>query len=229
MSARDTARRRCLCALCQAIVRKGPVRLNHLKQGETLTRFFIAALAAGAIAHPAYAQDQETPIPHTGFRVEARATYETPTLSDIPEKGDVAAIGNAVAFGGELGFDLAVNSKFALGPFVTFETSNVETCDATGCIVVGNTVAGGLHALHKITRRSSVYAKVGYARMAIAAHLRTRTLEESGSGMMVALGFEYDLGGGLYARVESGYADTGTIFGNDFQRRTSTISVGARF
>ena len=95
-----------------------------------MKKLILAAACAVGFASPALAQEGSESNAKAGLRVEARATYETPTVSDIDdEDDDVYKLGSAVAFGGEVGFDIAVSSSVVVGPYLTFEKSSVKASD----------------------------------------------------------------------------------------------------
>ena len=74
---------------------------------------FAAAIAAGS-TQPAFAQDDDrTPAEgKQGVRFEARAIYETPTVSNLEPGDDVYEVGSAFAFGGEIGFEHGFGESF---------------------------------------------------------------------------------------------------------------------
>lgn len=181
-----------------------------------------AAILAG-VATPACAEER------SGFRLETRATYETPAFSGEGTGGQLAKLGSAVAMGAELGYDFELAPRFAVGPYLAYDTSGIEACDPTGCIAVRDNLAAGLQAALQTGERGSVYAKVGYAALALEADLPSRFMRDSGSGYQLAIGYEYAFGRNFYGRVESGYANNGRIFAVDFQRFHTGIAMGVRF
>lgn len=192
------------------------------------TAFAAVALIAIA-AVPATAQDADNSIARDGIRLEARATWETPTVSSVVEDDDVFKLGQAVAFGGEAGFDLAVSNELVAGPYANYELSNVENCDGADCVSVKDNFAAGLHLGYALGADGQLYGKVGYAVMKLEAEVAGLQDSESGSGFQFAVGYEHGLGRNLYGRVEFGYGDNGEIYGINFQRRHASVALGARF
>ncbi|OJW57635.1 MAG: hypothetical protein BGO57_03305 [Sphingomonadales bacterium 63-6] len=190
---------------------------------------FLAAALAGAFAQPAFAQEEEGKNDKAGFRIEVRATLETPTVSSVEEEGDIYKLGSAMAFGGEAGFDFAVSDKVVVGPYGTYEISTVKNCVGADCLKATDNYAFGLHAGVTVGDRGLVYAKVGYASLGLEVSTPGLTVSERGGGVEGAIGYEHGFGSNFYGRVEFGYADNGDIFGINFQRRRAGLSLGARF
>lgn len=192
------------------------------------TIILAAALGAG-LATPAFAQDADTSTAREGFRIEARATYETPTVSSIEQDGDVFKIGSAFAFGGEAGFDIAVSNSVVVGPYAQYEVSTVESCDGDVCLSAEGYFEAGLHVGLATGSNGQVYGKVGYADQSYSIEGGGFDLSESGSGFAFALGYEHSFGANFYGRVEGGYADLGEVFTINTQRRHFGVALGARF
>ena len=193
-----------------------------------MKKIFVALAAAGALV-PAAAQAQEATTARDGFRIEARATYETPTVSSVLEEDDVFKLGSAVAFGGEIGYDAAVGGALTVGPYAQYEFSNVETCEGEFCIGVDNYWEGGIAVGYAIGGTGALYGKLGYGEMTVEASDGVESASESGGGIAFALGYEIGFGNNLYGRIEGGYADVGEIDGINFQRRHFGVALGARF
>jgi outer membrane immunogenic protein len=189
----------------------------------------VAILAAGFVASPAWAQEEAQDSGKAGFRVEARAVYETPTVSSIVQNNDVYKVGSAVAVGGEAGFDVAVGSSVVVGPYVTFEKSSVEATDGTDTLKVKDNLGAGLHIGYAIGSKGLIYGKVGYAKLRVEARSGNLSATDSGSGFQGAVGYEHGFGDIFYGRVEFGYGDNGRIGGINFQRRHAGIALGVRF
>lgn len=192
----------------------------------------IGFAALAALSQPVFAQENsETgePTSRDGFRLEARAIYETPTVSSVIDDDDVFKLGSAFAFGGEAGFDLAVSDSVVVGPYVNYELSNVESCDGIDCVRAKNNLAAGLHVGYALNADGQLYGKVGYSRLKLEAEALGTKISESGSGVGFAVGYEHGFGENMYGRLEFGYADNGDIFGINFQRRHAGVALGARF
>jgi outer membrane immunogenic protein len=194
-----------------------------------MKKLIIAAVLGAGLATPAFAQDATTSTARDGFRIEARATYETPTVSSIEEDGDVFKIGSAFAFGGEAGFDIAVSNSVVVGPYAQYEFSTVESCDGDACLSAGGYFEAGLHVGIATSANGQVYGKIGYADQSYDFDGPSIAASDNGSGVAFALGYEHGFGENFYARVEGGYADLGEVFTINTQRRHFGVAVGARF
>jgi outer membrane immunogenic protein len=162
-----------------------------------------------------------------GPRIEARIGWETPTVSG---DGEVYKIGQAVSYGGEVGFDIAAGSNFVVGPYATFEFSGVDVCDDGDCLEIDNNLGLGLQAGLAASPSVLVYAKAGYARMKISATSGGASESESAGGLQGGLGVELALGNsGAYGRLEANYSDYGKFYGINLQRRHVAAAVGFRF
>lgn len=194
-----------------------------------MKKMILAAALCAGLATPAFAQDESTSTARGGFRIEGRATYETPTVSSIEEDGDVFKIGSAFAFGGEAGFDLAVSDTIVVGPYAQYEFSTVETCEGDLCLSAEGYFEAGLHVGLATSENGQVYGKVGYADQSYTIEGPGITVSENGSGFAFALGYEHSFGETFYGRIEGGYADLGEVFTINTQRRHFGVSLGARF
>ena len=198
-----------------------------------MLKFAVAAGIACALATPAYAQDDAVlaglSYDRSGIRVESRAAIETPIFSGDPTDGETFALGRGMTLGWEGGYDLPVTRRLTVGPYATFERSNLENCDGKDCIWSRGTISGGLHVAYMRGEKTSYYAKIGYARLALEADVWGQQLSDSNAGVQIALGYEHVIADAIYVRMEGGYADNGRIFAVDFQRYHSAIGVGMRF
>lgn len=200
-----------------------------------MKKLFVAAAVAAASAQPAFAQDADVApaAAKQGVRIEARAIYETPTVSDVDPSDDVYKLGSAFAFGGEIGGDFAVSDRVTVGPYANYEISNVENCEGDQCVNGDYNWSAGLQLGYAVGDRGLAYVKAGYSELGLKGTVLVgNTLvdfKESNGGIGGAIGYEHGFGGTFYGRVEFGYADNGEIFGINFQRRHAGVALGARF
>lgn len=165
-----------------------------------------------------------------GLRIEARLGYETPTISDVEDgDDDIYKLGSAVSLGGEAGFDLRVGDRVTVGPYVTYEASNVETCDAGSCLGVKDNLGIGGRVGYAVGERGQVYAKLGYARITLTGRLDGATDEESNTGVQGAIGYRMNFGRRLYGAVEANYGDYGDLYDVKLQRRQVVAGLGIQF
>ncbi|QZH76337.1 MAG: outer membrane beta-barrel protein [Erythrobacter sp.] len=195
-------------------------------------RLFVVPVAlCAAVAVPAAAQEANTTdsIARDGVRIEARATYETPTVSSIEEDDDVYKLGSAFAFGGEVGFDLAVSNSVVVGPYGQYEVSSVESCEEGFCVSTTDYLEAGLHIGVALNAEGQLFGKLGYGQLGFETSGLGLDSTETGEGVAFAAGYEHGFGDTFYGSVELGYADLGDVYGINFQRRHAGVTVGARF
>lgn len=209
-----------------------------------MKKFLCGVALAAVLTTPAMAQDQagadyaaeQTGNPKAGVRIEARASYETPTVEGDQigeDEDDLYKLGSAFAFGGEAGFDFAVSDRVVVGPYGNYEKSNVESCEEGICFRAKDSLSAGLQVGLVTGTSGMVYGKIGYTELSIegSIDLGTSVISEkdSGGGISGALGYELGFGPNLYGRIEGGYADVGEILGIEWQRRYAGVALGARF
>lgn len=196
-----------------------------------MKKLILATALGAAMASPAFAQEDtgNTSTARDGFRVEARATYETPTVSSIEEDDDVFKIGSAFAFGGEIGYDIAVSNTVVVGPYAQYEISTVESCEAGLCVSAEGYLEAGLHVGLATSANGQVYGKIGYAEQDYTFEGEGLEVSDKGSGFAFAVGYEHSFNETFYGRVEGGYADLGKVFTINTQRRHFGVAIGARF
>ena len=205
------------------------------------TIMFVGALAMTA-AQPALAQDwwvntdpepEQVSMAHDGFRVEARAMYETPTVDRNNTDEFNYKLGDAFAFGGEAGYDVALGNRFVVGPYGKYEKSTVESCADGACARITDYYEVGGHLGYALGPNGQLYGKVGYGEMGIEVEgtdsFGTFSESESSGGLAFALGFEFGLGETAYVRLEAAQADVGEIFTFDWKRQTAGGAIGVRF
>lgn len=188
-------------------------------------RLAVFALASLAVTTPAFAEDHG----RDGFRLETHASLETATFKGAPTGGQSAALGSGLAMGAEAGYDFTYGKRIVAGPYVAYDRSSVEMCDAGGCIAVRDNFAAGVQLAYLKGESQVLYVKAGYARLTLDADVGGQASSGMGDGWQVVSGWEFPLIRDFYARVEGGYADNGRIYNVDFQRLHSTVAVGMRF
>ena len=199
--------------------------LNYMKKT-------VLALAMASVVVPAAAQAQDRDYENyarDGFRIEARATYETPTVSSIIESGDVYKLGSAMAWGGEVGYDAAVGGDLTVGPYAQYEFGTVETCVDGICLSSESYFEAGLSLGYAINPDGALYGKLGYGELELEATDGIDTISDSNGGIAFALGYEQGFGSNFYGRIEGGYADVGEFDGVNVQRRHFGGALGLRF
>lgn len=185
-----------------------------------MKKYMVAVAAFACIPGAAVAQDFD------GFRAEARLGWETPTVSD---DGDVYKIESDISYGAEIGYDFKASEKVVVGPYATYEFSNVNLCDGTDCISEDGTFAAGLRGGLAVSGSALIYAKLGYSKIKISASSAGLTGSDSDDGIGGAIGANFAFGKNVYGLVEANYADYGSFYGVNLQRRHVAAGIGVRF
>jgi outer membrane immunogenic protein len=187
-----------------------------------MKKLIIAALAAATIVAPAQAEGI------SGARAVARIGWETPTVSGAA-LGDVYKIGQAVSFGGEVGYDFKASDKVTVGPYAVIDFSGVEACDIGDCLKVKNTWGAGGRVGFGVGDNGVIYGKAGYAKLNIDANVGVTVNSVSKGGVQGGIGYEGGLSKSAFWMLEANYGDFGKIGGVNFQRRHVAAGVGFRF
>ena len=186
----------------------------------------LAAVAALCfVPGVAAAQDGPRAGNFDGPRAEARIGWETPTVS---EDGDVFKIESDVSFGGEVGFDLRAGNNVVVGPFATYEFSNVNLCDGGDCLSENGNLAVGLRVGLAVSPQTLIYGKLGYSRISFDATSGGVTESFNDEGIGGAIGLNHNFSNNVYGLVEINYADYGKLFGINLQRRHVAAGIGFR-
>jgi len=188
----------------------------------------LIAAAAALLCVPGIAAAQDSdPDNLGGPRVELRLGWETPTVSD--GSGTVYKVGQAVSYGGEVGFDVLAGSKVTIGAYANYDKSNVEVCDGVDCLAIDGNLSAGGRIGFVAGARTVIYVKAGYNSITVKAKSGALTGSDTQGGIGGSLGVEFGIGKNAYAFVEGNYADYGDFYGINLQRRHVAGGVGVRF
>ncbi|MFB0875040.1 MULTISPECIES: outer membrane protein [unclassified Sphingobium] len=172
-----------------------------------------AAIAAAAIATPAFAQDDAT---FTGPRAEVLVGYDK-----LDTNGSGLGNPDGLLYGIGLGYDFqSGGAVFGIEGEVSDSTANVDVggvdVDAARDLYVGAR-AGFL-----ISPVALAYVKAGYTN----ARIKTEGFGgDNGDGVRVGAGLEYKLGGQLFVKGEYRYSN----YEADVERHQIVGGLGIRF
>lgn len=215
---------------------------------------YLVGLLCAVIATPAMAQesDQKSGSDSSigGFRIEAHAGIERPNLSEGTNGVTyVAKLGSALAYGGEIGYDVPVSSTITVGPYVSYDLANSDICD-TGSIPTGtiticfdakSNISGGLRGAIAAGQRGELYASLGYAKYdydyAEVVRNGTNTVVSSyastdgDEGIDVGFGYNHTVMDHVYLGVGMRVTELGHFEGTSvkLQRFQGQVNLGARF
>jgi outer membrane immunogenic protein len=211
----------------------------------------LSALAATAVfAAPGMAQELDPYF--TGPRVEARVGYDNVTIrgtvSDGVDTFSRSESNGGATYGGEIGYDQAINN-LVLGGYVGLEGSSVEECgELYGadelCLGSGRNITVGARLGAAIGSTMMVYGKGGYSNGQARLDYQDYELiipdyneSETIDGFHLGAGLEAGLPGGVYGRVEYVYTDYGeatarfedVTLGVQTHRHQAVFGLGMRF
>ena len=191
-----------------------------------MRKYILAALAAGTLATPAFAQDAAADL--GGFRLEGLVGYET---TDIEDEGS-----DGLTYGVGIGFD-GQSGNMVFGIEAEAMESQIDEC-VSDAIAVGDVLcASGGRDLYvggrigaAVGSNSLVYLKGGYTNARIdldydPAVGNTVTTNEDLDGARVGGGVQFGLGTSLYAKAEYRYSN----YEQGFDKHQGLIGLGFRF
>jgi len=175
-----------------------------------MRNYLIAALAAGTLATPAFAQDQGN---LSGFRIEGLVGYDRPSIQDESADG--------VAYGVGVGYDFqSGNAVFGLEAEATDSSANERVA---GVVIPGDElrvrsgrdlyVGGRVGAV--VGGRTLLYAKAGYtnARVRVdyedgtAGTVNDFTDRTNLDGVRAGAGAQFSIGSNAFLKTEYRYSN----------------------
>jgi outer membrane immunogenic protein len=191
-----------------------------------MRKYVVAALLAGTLAAPAFAQDAGT---LGGFRVEGIVGYET---TDVEDEG-----ADGLTYGLGLGYDVQSGGA-VFGVEAEATESEMDEC-VTGAFVAGDTFCAragrdlyaGARVGAAIGTNSLVYLKGGYTNARIKTDYTTGVVgtEIADSfnldGARVGGGLQFGLGTNAYAKAEYRYSN----YEDGFDKHQGVVGLGFRF
>jgi len=192
-----------------------------------MRKYFAAALLAGTLATPAFAQDTAANL--GGLRVEGLIGYET---TDVEDEG-----ADGLTYGVGVGYDVQSGGA-VFGIEAEATESEIDEC-ATDAIAVGDQLCAeagrdlyvGGRVGAAVGANSLVYVKGGYTNARIrldydpAVGNVVTTSREDLDGIRVGGGVQFGLGTNLYAKAEYRYSN----YEQGFDKHQGLVGVGFKF
>jgi outer membrane immunogenic protein len=192
-----------------------------------MRKIIVAALLAGGLATPAFAQDA---APFSGFHVEGIVGYDT---TDVEGEGS-----NGIVYGIGAGYDIQ-SGNMVFGIDAEASKSTVDECvasvDVTGdelCAELGRELSVGGRVGMVLGSNALLYARAGYtnARVNLAYdHPTNNALDltegENLDGVRVGGGIELAVGTNAFVRAEYRYSN----YEQGFDRHQAVGGFGFRF
>lgn len=198
-----------------------------------MRKIILAALLAGTVAAPAYAQSGEA-SPFTGLRVEGLVGYDSlksgndddDGVDTSEDEGDESIDGVAFGVGAGYDFDLGGLVAGIEGEFSesTAEQESDETIDGvafTSGVEVGRDLYIGGRLGFRVAPSTLLYAKAGYTNTSIEANVdgggERFEFDTNVDGYRVGAGIEQLFGPSAYGKVEYRYSNYSNLdFSDDF-------------
>lgn len=205
---------------------------------------------AGIVASPATAQTIN-PL-FTGAHIEARVGWDSPhiraTVSDGTSTISRDSSSDGVVYGGEIGYDYALNNVL-IGGYAGIEGSSAKECgELYGndrlCLRASRNLTAGVRLGVPVADQFVLYAKGGYSNgratidyQDFDAILADEKEGRNFDGYHIGAGIEGTLTGRVYGRLEyvyTGYADASVIDGGirsslEPKRHQVVYGMGIRF
>ena len=192
-----------------------------------MRKLLLAALLAGTVATPAFAQDGGT---FSGLRVEGIVGYDT---TDVEDEGS-----NGLVYGAGAGFDIQ-SGNLVFGVDGEYSRSNLNECVADVdvandelCAEAGREFFAGGRVGAVLGSNTLLYARAGYAKARIELdydHPTNNTLDEivreDLDGVRVGGGVEFAIGANAFAKAEYRYSN----YEQGFDRHQVVGGFGLRF
>jgi len=198
-----------------------------------MRKFILAALLAGSVATPAFAQDTAA-SPFTGFRLEGLVGYDSLRSGDRDDDGIDTGEDNGdesiegVSYGVGVGYDFDLGGLVA-GVEAEFADSSGEqeadeTLDGipfTSRIATGRDIYVGGRLGFRVAPTTLLYAKGGYTNTSIEFAAESAgdrfELDSNVDGWRLGAGVEQLFGPNLYGKVEYRYSNYNNLdFSDDF-------------
>lgn len=186
-------------------------------------KFVLAALLAGTISTPAFAQPVDSPF--TGPRVEAVLGYDSVGFSG---EDDVDDIGGSDSLEG-LTYGVGVGYDFDFGGVVlgvegeyTDSTGNFEFEDEdfSAGLDTGRDLYVGGRIGFVVAPSTMIYAKAGYSNLTLKANVSdgfdSLSASDEIDGFRLGAGAEFLFGPNAYGKVEYRYSKYGSYTDEDF-------------
>lgn len=205
-----------------------------------MRKIILAALAAGVVAAPAFAQNAS---PFTGPRVEGLIGYDA--LGDSDGDGDKV---EGVGFGVGAGYDfdaggvvLGVEGEFMESTGKEDSTETIQGFPFRGSVETGRDLYLGARVGVRAAPTTLVYAKGGYTNTSIEARYEDDTdrfeLDANADGWRLGAGVEQVFGRKAYGKLEYRYSNYNKLDQNavnlgrdiDLDRHQVVAGVGVRF
>lgn len=196
-----------------------------------MRKILVAALLAGTLAAPAFAQEAS---PFTGFRVEGVAGYDVLKSGERDDDGVDSSDNDGDESIEGVGYGVGVGYDFDLGSVVagveaeysdsSGEQESDETLDGinfTSSVETGRDIYVGARLGFRAAPSTLLYVKGGYTNTSIEANYETSgdafEFDTNADGFRLGAGIEQLFGPHLYGKLEYRYSNYNNLdFSDDF-------------
>jgi outer membrane immunogenic protein len=197
-----------------------------------MRKFVLAALLAGTIATPAFAQ--EAPGSFTGFRVEGLVGYDTLRSGEQDDdgvdtgdnEGDESIDGIAYGVGAGFDFDLGgivagVEAEYSDSSGKQEADETIDGINFSSRIATGRDIYVGGRIGFRAGPSTLIYGKGGYTNTSIEAGFETSgdsfEFDSNVDGWRLGAGIEQLFGPNMYGKIEYRYSNYNNLdFSDDF-------------
>jgi outer membrane immunogenic protein len=215
-----------------------------------MKRIALAAVLLAGTVTPAFAQSAD-PAPFTGPRVELHGGWDWLRARTDASDGVTATRStihnNDGFFGGQIGYDYAIQGHTVVGVFGSYDVSNNRECAFNGfaaaCLKANRTIEGGARVGEVLGGTNLIYLKGAYVNGKFGASVSDPesdtylSTHEKKGGWRAGVGLEHAMGKYAYAKIEYNYSRYGRFngdldgdaFSTRINRQEALGGLGIRF
>ncbi len=170
-----------------------------------------------------------TPAAAEGFRAEIHGGWDHTSADDEGDSGVLYGIG--------IGYDFDIGQKGFVGVEANLDDSTMKECDTSVvlvndalCLRAGRDISVGLRGGVKVSEAGKIYALAGYTNARYKFSYTTpagvtTSDSENLDGFRLGAGYQHDIGGNAYGKVEYRYSN----YEADVSRHQVLLGVGVNF
>ena len=170
-----------------------------------------------------------TPAAAEGFRAEIHGGWDHTSADDEGDSGVLYGIG--------IGYDWDIGQRGFVGVEANLDDSTMKECESDvllasdrACLRAGRDISVGVRGGIKVSEAGKLYALAGYTNARFKASYTTpagvtTSDSENLDGFRLGAGYQHDIGGNAYGKVEYRYSN----YEADVSRHQVLLGVGVNF
>ncbi len=170
-----------------------------------------------------------TPAAAEGFRAEIHGGWDHTSADDEGDSGVLYGIG--------IGYDWDIGQRGFVGVEANLDDSTMKECETSvilandeACLRAGRDISVGLRGGVKVSEAGKIYALAGYTNARYKFSYTTpagvtTSDSENLDGFRLGAGYQHDIGGNAYGKVEYRYSN----YEADVSRHQVLLGVGVNF